>query len=114
MSVDDPRFTDPAEKPGPQTAAQGAENRHDGAGSHDPGGPGERSAQDTTGDNVVALEPPRAPLSPAAKRALAEAEERRRQEEKAREQRAKEIGGRNGPDPVRYGDWEKGGICWDF
>ena len=26
----------------------------------------------------------------------------------------KEIGGRNGPDPVRYGDWEKGGIAVDF
>jgi hypothetical protein len=27
---------------------------------------------------------------------------------------APEIGGRNGPDPVRYGDWEKGGIAVDF
>jgi hypothetical protein len=27
---------------------------------------------------------------------------------------AKEIGGRDGPDPVRYGDWEKGGIAVDF
>lgn len=26
----------------------------------------------------------------------------------------KEIGGRIGPDPVRYGDWEKGGIAVDF
>ena len=26
----------------------------------------------------------------------------------------KEIGGRNGPDPTRYGDWEKGGIASDF
>ena len=26
----------------------------------------------------------------------------------------KEIGGREGPDPVRYGDWEKGGIAVDF
>jgi hypothetical protein len=25
-----------------------------------------------------------------------------------------EIGGRNGPDPVRYGDWEKNGRCIDF
>ena len=25
-----------------------------------------------------------------------------------------EIGGRDGPDPVRYGDWEKGGIAVDF
>lgn len=26
----------------------------------------------------------------------------------------KEIGGRKGPEPVRYGDWEKGGRCIDF
>ncbi len=26
----------------------------------------------------------------------------------------KEVGGRAGPDPVRYGDWEKGGIAVDF
>jgi hypothetical protein len=25
-----------------------------------------------------------------------------------------EIGGRKGPDPTRYGDWEKGGRCVDF
>jgi hypothetical protein len=28
--------------------------------------------------------------------------------------RPKEIGGRKGPDPTRYGDWEKGGRCIDF
>jgi hypothetical protein len=28
--------------------------------------------------------------------------------------RAKEIGGRNGPEPTRYGDWEKNGRCIDF
>jgi hypothetical protein len=27
---------------------------------------------------------------------------------------AKEIGGRGGPDPTRYGDWEKNGRCIDF
>ena len=26
----------------------------------------------------------------------------------------KEIGGRDGPDPTRYGDWEKNGRCIDF
>ena len=25
-----------------------------------------------------------------------------------------EIGGRDGPEPVRYGDWEKNGRCIDF
>ncbi len=28
--------------------------------------------------------------------------------------RPREIGGRDGPDPVRYGDWEKDGRCIDF
>jgi hypothetical protein len=27
---------------------------------------------------------------------------------------AKEIGGRKGPDPTRFGDWEKDGRCIDF
>jgi len=55
-------------------------------------------------------------LTPAAQRALAEAEERRRQQDAARENevRCKELGGRAGPDPVRYGDWENGGIVSDF
>lgn len=25
-----------------------------------------------------------------------------------------EVGGRKGPEPTRYGDWEKNGICSDF
>lgn len=53
-------------------------------------------------------------LSPAAQRALAEAEERRRQRAAEEAARPKEVGGRDGPDPVRFGDWEKGGIAWDF
>jgi hypothetical protein len=56
--------------------------------------------------------PDRPDLPPAAQRALAEAEERRK--------RAKdpalptELGGRDGPEPVRYGDWEKKGLAIDF
>ena len=51
-------------------------------------------------------------LPEAAKRALAEAAERRR---KAKElELPKELGGREGPEPVRYGDWEKKGIAIDF
>ena len=53
-------------------------------------------------------------LSPAAKRALAEAAERRRAYEAEAAERPVERGGRNGPDPARYGDWEKGGIASDF
>ena len=52
------------------------------------------------------------PIPAAAKRALAEAEERRR---KSKEQILQvELGGRDGPNPVRYGDWEKKGIAIDF
>lgn len=53
-------------------------------------------------------------LSPAAKRALAEAEERRQKTEAEAKERPKEYGGRDGPEPVRYGDWEKKGIAIDF
>lgn len=51
-------------------------------------------------------------LPPAAQRALAEADARR----KAAKQDAlpPELGGRDGPEPVRYGDWEKKGIAIDF
>lgn len=51
-------------------------------------------------------------LPPAARRALAEAEERRKTA--ASKAGPKELGGRDGPDPVRYGDWEKKGIAIDF
>ncbi len=55
---------------------------------------------------------PREKLPEAAKRALAEAEERRR---KARGPGLPpELGGRDGPEPVRFGDWEKKGIAVDF
>ena len=48
----------------------------------------------------------------AAKRALAEAAERRAKAEER--ELPKELGGRDGPEPVRYGDWEKKGIAIDF
>jgi len=51
-------------------------------------------------------------IPPAAVRALAEAEERRKKQ-KAKEL-PKELGGRDGPEPVRFGDWEKKGIAVDF
>ncbi len=53
------------------------------------------------------------PLSPAAKRALEEAEARRKQAAAAPKP-PKEVHGRKGPDPARYGDWEKKGIASDF
>jgi hypothetical protein len=66
-------------------------------------------------DNPDTPESPRM-LTPEARRALAEAEERRRlaEERAAANPRPKEIGGRAGPDPTRYGDWEKNGIASDF
>ncbi|NIY71630.1 DUF1674 domain-containing protein [Marivivens donghaensis] len=51
-------------------------------------------------------------LPPAAQRALAEAEERRKNAEKL--DLPTELGGRDGPEPVRFGDWEKKGIAIDF
>ena len=51
-------------------------------------------------------------LPPAAQRALAEAEARRAAAKD--EKLPKELGGRDGPEPVRYGDWEKNGIAIDF
>ncbi len=53
-------------------------------------------------------------LPEAAKRALAEAAARRKQAEELAAQSPKEINGRKGPDPARYGDWERKGIAIDF
>ena len=60
------------------------------------------------------IEPERKPLSPAAKRALAEAEARRQAAEANAEPRPKEFQGPKGPEPTRYGDWENKGIASDF
>jgi len=52
-------------------------------------------------------------LSPAAKRALNEATARRKA--KAGEaDRPPEKAGPNGAEPTRFGDWERGGIAYDF
>ena len=52
-------------------------------------------------------------LPPAAQRALAEAEERRKKAAAERE-RIREEGGPEGPEPTRYGDWERDGRAIDF
>jgi hypothetical protein len=56
---------------------------------------------------------PATPLTPAARRALEEAEARRvaAAEEAAR---AAELGGPKGLEPTRFGDWERKGIAVDF
>jgi len=51
-------------------------------------------------------------LPPEARRALAEAEERRKAERKTPLPR--ELNGPEGPEPTRYGDWEVKGIASDF
>ena len=51
-------------------------------------------------------------LPPAAQRALAEAEARRKKADSGK--MPLELGGRDGPEPVRYGDWERKGIAVDF
>ncbi len=51
-------------------------------------------------------------LPSAAKRALAEADERRKAADGAG--LPTELGGRDGPEPVRFGDWERKGIAVDF
>lgn len=56
---------------------------------------------------------PKKVLTPAAQRALAEAAERRALAE-AEAARASEEGGPSGPEPTRYGDWERKGIAVDF
>jgi hypothetical protein len=57
---------------------------------------------------------PKKPLSPAAARALAEAADRRAARDAAAVEPPKELNGRGGLDPVRYGDWEKDGRTSDF
>ena len=59
--------------------------------------------------------PARKPLSPQAKRAIAEAEERRAEAAKHEATRGpKELQGPEGPEPTRFGDWERKGIASDF
>jgi hypothetical protein len=57
---------------------------------------------------------PKRQLSPAAQRALAEAEARRAEIDRQSKDQPKELNGRGGPNPARYGDWEVKGIASDF
>jgi len=56
----------------------------------------------------------RKPLTPAAQRALAEAEQRRKLAAANAKPPQKEFQGPKGPEPTRYGDWENKGIASDF
>jgi hypothetical protein len=72
------------------------------------------TGDDSTGSRSPA-EPVR-PLTPAARRALAEVVERRKAqtEKEAALTAAQEVNGRGGKDPVRYNDWEIKGLASDF
>jgi hypothetical protein len=63
---------------------------------------------------ATAPQPERKELTPAARRALAEAEARRQAAEANARPVTKEFQGPKGPEPTRYGDWENKGIASDF
>jgi hypothetical protein len=58
--------------------------------------------------------PPEKKLSPQAERALKEAAERRAAHDAKPKAAPGEVGGPSGPEPTRYGDWEKKGLTSDF
>lgn len=74
-------------------------------------------SENTADQSAPESEAPVAPakvLSPAAQRALAEAEARRNEIDAKTAMAPKEKGGRGGLDPVRYSDWEIKGLTSDF
>lgn len=70
------------------------------------------TSAEVAGEAAAAGGAPRA-LPAAALRALAEAEQRRKAMDAA-PPLPPEVNGRDGPEPVRYGDWEKKGLAVDF
>ncbi len=71
-----------------------------------------QNADNDNSETALEGEMPHRPLSPAAKRALEEAEERRKAA--AQVPMPEEFGGRGGSDPARFGDWEIKGRAIDF
>ena len=70
------------------------------------------SADMTDSDDTPPGAAPGKPLSEAARRALEEAAARKA--EQAETAMPPEEGGRKGPEPTRFGDWEKKGVISDF
>jgi hypothetical protein len=70
-------------------------------------GPGENAASPADGKNPPAIEPRPAQEPRQGDRASAAAEQ-------AESEQGKEVGGPAGPEPTRYGDWERKGRCIDF
>lgn len=77
--------------------------------------PGEQTDQ-TGATRETLQEAPARTLSPAAERALAEAQARRAAIDARAAELAgtREIDGRGGLEPVRYNDWEVKGLASDF
>ncbi len=71
-------------------------------------------SDDPSSSEATAPAAARKPLTPAAQRALAEAEARRKQAAAQATPAPKEFQGPKGPEPTRYGDWETKGIASDF
>jgi hypothetical protein len=67
---------------------------------------------DQTQDSTQSVPQPEKVLTAAARRALAEAEARRKAQADA--EMPPEVGGRGGADPARFGDWEINGRAIDF
>ena len=65
-------------------------------------------ADQATPDQIAAR------IAEAAQRAKAEAEARRALKGQDTKQLPPELGGPKGPEPTRYGDWERKGIVSDF
>ena len=68
----------------------------------------------TDNSSLTAYCTERRKLTPAAERALAEAEARRKLADARATAQQKEFQGPKGPEPTRYGDWERNGIASDF
>ncbi len=76
--------------------------------------PADETPKPSTSDVAEDRTPEQRPLSPAAQRALAEAAARRAERDRTAPDRPKEVHGRDGPEPTRYGDWEINGLASDF
>lgn len=74
----------------------------------------QKAPEPPAGDTAEIPPDGKRPLTPAAQRALEEAAARRAERERQQSERAKEVAGRGGLDPTRYGDWEVNGLTSDF
>lgn len=81
---------------------------------HDANTPNHTATSDGGAPEETSASVEKRPLSAAARRALAEAEARRKALDTKTAEAEREIGGRGGADPARFGDWEINGRAIDF